>query len=280
MSICAKDQNAKLSSKRFIEDRLNPFDDIEFLNLFETTDFADNASILDKSAGEVVAVNDLGTCNMHENAAPRTLRSSVLPIYRSSCVEPVAPRASIDEEQINNFVSDDFLRFDNHDLSFEISENIFEEKLQSTRPAVSLHPAFQNIFQVLHPKQSELHRSEKESGVSMMQQLPQLPRQRYSENSTPSKYCHICGRNGRYVKLRACQYTSQSLCRKVVCAVCISQYDSDYEVAVVTSSSPWICTHCRGHCPFRARCVQYFRNNEKRRAKNLKRRKLRQELKF
>lgn len=104
--------------------------------------------------------------------------------------------------------------------------------------------------------------------------LPQLPRQRFSDNSTPSKYCHICGRNGRYVALRACQYSIQSLCRKVVCAVCISRYDAIHENEIKTSQKPWVCTHCRGACPKRARCVQYFRNNEKRRAKNIEKRKM------
>lgn len=112
------------------------------------------------------------------------------------------------------------------------------------------------------------------SNKKMVPALPQLPRQRFSDNSTPSKYCHICGRNGRYVALRACQYYTQSLCRKVVCAVCISRYDQQHELKVRTCQGQWVCTHCRGACPKRARCVQYFRNNEKRRAKNIEKRKL------
>lgn len=112
------------------------------------------------------------------------------------------------------------------------------------------------------------------SSLDYSNALPQLPRQRFSDNSTPSKYCHICGRNGRYVALRACQYTTQSLCRKVVCAVCISRYDAFHETELKISRKPWVCTHCRGACPKRARCVQYFRNNEKRRAKNIAKRKM------
>lgn len=103
--------------------------------------------------------------------------------------------------------------------------------------------------------------------------LPQLPsaRQRYSDGARPSKYCHVCGRCSSSVGMLACFFSQKNLCRKVVCHICVNKYDREFTLSTQQTGQPWSCTHCRGMCPKRARCVQYYRNNQKRRMRNLAR---------
>lgn len=193
----------------------------------------------------------------------------------------------LDQESIPTRTIDDLMKVRNEPslayqsaLSSNLDENVLINSAQNTHLVDIIRTSPLKGVQAYMLCENYLKRQDKSntdltgSSVDCFNSLPQLPRQRFSDNSTPSKYCHICGRNGRYVALRACQYTTQSLCRKVVCAVCISRYDASHERELNISRKPWVCTHCRGACPKRARCVQYFRNNEKRRAKNIAKRKL------
>lgn len=112
------------------------------------------------------------------------------------------------------------------------------------------------------------------SDIQVNQSLSQLPscRQRYSDGARLSKYCHVCGRSSSNVSMLACHFSQKNLCRKVVCQLCVSKYDAFYTEQVQKTGNDWCCTHCRGMCPRRARCVQYYRNNQKRRIRNLARR--------
>lgn len=109
--------------------------------------------------------------------------------------------------------------------------------------------------------------------VRHISNLPQLPsaRQRYSDGARPSKYCHVCGRCSSSVGMLACFFSQKNLCRKVVCHICVKKYDNEFTSSAQQTGQPWSCTHCRGMCPKRARCVQYYRNNQKRRMRNLAR---------
>lgn len=97
-------------------------------------------------------------------------------------------------------------------------------------------------------------------------------KQRFSAGAAPSRYCHVCGRCSSSIGVTACFYGMRSLCRKVVCDVCMRKYDPDWAEVVHTGAMTWQCTHCRGMCPARARCAQYRQNNEKRRRRNEERR--------
>lgn len=99
-----------------------------------------------------------------------------------------------------------------------------------------------------------------------------IHRHRFSEGAAPSKYCHVCGRSSVHASMHVCHFSLQNLCRKVVCHHCVAKYDSDFTLISDNAHIPWSCTHCRGVCPRRARCVQYFRNNERRRVRNMQRR--------
>lgn len=93
-------------------------------------------------------------------------------------------------------------------------------------------------------------------------------RLRYSKGAAPSKYCHVCGRSAKTVSVALCGNNKLGLCRKVVCDKClIMHHFGDYRTAKNPDSS-WVCTHCRGDCPPRARCHQYQRNNMRRRNRN------------
>lgn len=99
----------------------------------------------------------------------------------------------------------------------------------------------------------------------MAQQNQRPTRLRYSKGAAPSKYCHVCGRSAKTVAVALCGNNRLGLCRKVVCDKClIMHHFGDYKNARNPDSS-WICTHCRGDCPPRARCHQYQRNNMRRR---------------
>lgn len=93
-------------------------------------------------------------------------------------------------------------------------------------------------------------------------------RLRYSKGAAPSKYCHVCGRSAKTVSVALCGNNKLGLCRKVVCDKCLIMHQwGDFRSAKESESS-WICTHCRGDCPARARCHQYQRNNMRRRLKS------------
>jgi hypothetical protein len=100
-------------------------------------------------------------------------------------------------------------------------------------------------------------------------------------SSTPSKYCHSCGRPRGRRNIAASAPSNLAMCgrigagcRKVVCATCIVKHgwqggaaalitnNTDIPVADVDVS--WLCPHCRGGCGDFAQCATYGRTNIRR----------------
>lgn len=100
-------------------------------------------------------------------------------------------------------------------------------------------------------------------------------RNRYSKGATPSRYCHICGRNSR-IEFGQCNNFKLGLCRKVICEKCLILYEPNSRDYALNPNSDWECTHCRQECPERARCKQYTQNNQRRRDKKAREREERQ----
>lgn len=86
---------------------------------------------------------------------------------------------------------------------------------------------------------------------------------RYSAPKS-SRYCHLCARHQRCVKMIPCGNVELGLCQKSVCKKCIDTYNLE-----VTGPS-WACPHCQNKCPQRAKCFAYDRQTARRREKTLK----------
>ncbi|PXF47074.1 hypothetical protein BWQ96_03151 [Gracilariopsis chorda] len=97
--------------------------------------------------------------------------------------------------------------------------------------------------------------------------LQTQPKLRFSKGASASKYCHVCGRNSKTVPVSQCANVKLGLCRKVVCEKCLIVYRTEIGRGLPQPNRPWNCTHCTGHCPRRARCHQYTKNNLRRRMK-------------
>lgn len=74
-----------------------------------------------------------------------------------------------------------------------------------------------------------------------------------------SRYCHLCARHERNVKMVGCTNITKSICQKSVCVKCIELYQLD------ASEKNWKCPHCQQNCPTRAKCFSYDRQTAERR---------------
>lgn len=91
------------------------------------------------------------------------------------------------------------------------------------------------------------------------------------DNAVPSKYCHICSRSPKNVRLAACTKIKLGTCRKVICEKCFGQYNfGNFEAALNITTSTWVCTHCTESCPSHAQCINYQRVNDQLRIQRLK----------
>lgn len=91
------------------------------------------------------------------------------------------------------------------------------------------------------------------------------------ENPVPSRFCHVCSRTPKNVRLVACCNISKGTCRKVICEKCFAEYQyGDLTAALDTAHSSWCCPHCAGGCPDRAQCRTYQRVNDRLRVDRLK----------
>lgn len=86
---------------------------------------------------------------------------------------------------------------------------------------------------------------------------------RYSAPKS-SRYCHLCARHQRCVKMIPCGNVELGLCQKSVCKKCIDTYKLE------VSGPSWACPHCQNKCPQRAKCFAYDRQTARRREKTLK----------
>jgi hypothetical protein len=82
----------------------------------------------------------------------------------------------------------------------------------------------------------------------------------------PSAHCHICCRPSRSVPVVVCSNITDGTCRKVICSLCITEYNLAVWEVVSDPSSFWLCTHCADGCAnvSRAQCFVYSKTNLKR----------------
>lgn len=91
------------------------------------------------------------------------------------------------------------------------------------------------------------------------------------ENPIPSRFCHICSRTPKNVRLAVCSQILAGTCRKVVCEKCFGDYGfGNFADALNVRTSTWACPHCCEDCPPRAQCSTYGRINDRLRVNRLK----------
>lgn len=119
---------------------------------------------------------------------------------------------------------------------------------------------------------AQLAREKKITDEELLQQRPKkLRRPARFVNASPSRFCHICSRTPKSVRLAVCQRIRIGLCRKVVCEKCFTAFQlGDFESASDPSKLNWLCSHCTGKCPQRAQCGTYGKINERLRLERLK----------
>lgn len=90
----------------------------------------------------------------------------------------------------------------------------------------------------------------------------------------PSRFCHVCSRTPKNVRLAVCCKIKEGICRKVICEKCFEEFGfGDFEAALETGTSSWCCPHCTDKCPGRAQCRTYQRINDRLRVNRLKQEK-------
>lgn len=89
------------------------------------------------------------------------------------------------------------------------------------------------------------------------------------DSPVASRFCHICSRTPKNVRLAVCKKICDGVCRKVICEKCFVDYQyGNFEEAITFKE--WLCPHCSGICPKRAQCGTYSRINDKLRVTRLK----------
>lgn len=89
------------------------------------------------------------------------------------------------------------------------------------------------------------------------------------ESPVPSRFCHVCSRTPKNVRLAVCSKIRDGTCRKVICERCFDEYKyGNFDESALCTS--WICPHCSGMCPERAQCRTYSRINDRLRVSRLK----------
>lgn len=91
------------------------------------------------------------------------------------------------------------------------------------------------------------------------------------DKPVPSRFCHVCSRTPKSVRLAVCSKIKFGTCRKVICEKCFESYGyGDFESAKNTNETDWLCPHCDDSCPPRAQCRTYQRINDRLRISRLK----------
>lgn len=76
-----------------------------------------------------------------------------------------------------------------------------------------------------------------------------------SRKSVPSRFCHICNRNSRNMRVAVCDKIKLGTCWKVTCEGCFEEDKLGvFNDAADIQNSVWSCTHCTSTCPARAKC--------------------------
>eukprot|EP00737_Agarophyton_chilense_P003205 gb/GEZJ01003724.1/.p1 GENE.gb/GEZJ01003724.1/~~gb/GEZJ01003724.1/.p1 ORF type:complete len:665 (-),score=96.24 gb/GEZJ01003724.1/:72-2066(-) len=90
------------------------------------------------------------------------------------------------------------------------------------------------------------------------------------DKPVPSRFCHVCSRTPKNVRLATCARIRAGTCRKVVCEKCFERYGYGAFGAALGDDARWLCPHCRGDCPQRAQCRTYQRINDRLRVTRLR----------
>jgi Zinc-finger domain of monoamine-oxidase A repressor R1 len=89
------------------------------------------------------------------------------------------------------------------------------------------------------------------------------------DSPVASRFCHVCSRTPKNVRLAVCCKITDGVCRKVICEKCFVEFGyGSFEGALHEKN--WLCPHCAGVCPERAQCRTYSRINDKLRVSRLK----------
>ena len=90
------------------------------------------------------------------------------------------------------------------------------------------------------------------------------------DKPVPSRFCHVCSRTPKNVRLAVCSNIRRGICRKVVCEKCFDLYKyADFD-SVLNMETEWICPHCSECCPAKAQCGTYQKINDRLRVNRLK----------
>lgn len=90
------------------------------------------------------------------------------------------------------------------------------------------------------------------------------------DKPVPSRFCHVCSRTPKNVRLAVCTRIQQGTCRKVICEKCFAKYGYGRFESALRMDSQWLCPHCQGCCPDRAQCRTYQRINDRLRVSRLR----------
>jgi len=90
-------------------------------------------------------------------------------------------------------------------------------------------------------------------------------RVRQYKRLTSAKQCHVCARKTNLVP---CSNIRLGLCLKSICKRCFDTFGWDLSAASDPNGN-WKCPHCTMQCPKQARCVIYQRSIERRRQRNI-----------
>jgi hypothetical protein len=105
----------------------------------------------------------------------------------------------------------------------------------------------------------------------LLKLLPKKVRKKAKFDSpVASRFCHVCSRTPKNVRLAVCANIHAGVCRKVVCERCFDDYKYGSFAEAHGPGSAWICPHCSDGCPERAQCRTYSRINDRLRATRLK----------
>jgi hypothetical protein len=105
----------------------------------------------------------------------------------------------------------------------------------------------------------------------LLKLLPKKVRKKAKFDSpVASRFCHVCSRTPKNVRLAVCANIRDGVCRKVVCERCFDEYAYGVFDDAYVYGSDWTCPHCQGKCPARAQCRTYGRINDRLRVTRLK----------
>ncbi|GJD07720.1 hypothetical protein Gasu2_20640 [Galdieria sulphuraria] len=143
------------------------------------------------------------------------------------------------------------------------SSKRFKSASNESKMSFNVEVLFPAMGSTFHENDQERSSIGSKEDISQIKRRPQRKKQ-YSRVS-PAKFCHLCARAAsKNIRMIVCSNIQIGMCLKVTCEKCFQQNNWNFEEAIGNPDS-WICTHCRGSCPYRAQCSIYQRTNHRRR---------------